>query len=159
MEEKFAAGRLRPVCPACGFVHFIDPKVAAAALIEQDGRVLLTRRSNTPRQGYWVTPGGFVDADEDPKAAVVRECEEETGLKVEIVELIDVLPNRQDPTQGGGASFVIFYRARIVGGELRPGDDADRVEFFAPDDLPELAFESTAEMLNKWAGEQMESNK
>ncbi len=147
VELKQAYGKVRPVCPACGRIHFVDPKVAAAVLVEQNGKVLLTRRANTPRQGYWVTPGGFVDADEDPRAAAVRECEEETGLKVEIVELLDVLSAAGQP---GGANIVIFFRATIVGGALTAADDADEAAYFGPDELPELAFESTRIILERW---------
>ncbi len=147
MEERTAFGKVRQVCPACGRVHFVDPKVAAAVLLERDGKVLLTRRVNDPRRGLWVTPGGFVDADEDPQAAAARECEEETGLKIEIVELLDVLSTRGFPNS---ASIVIFYQGKVVGGELRAGDDADRVEWFGQDELPEFAFESTRAMLERW---------
>lgn len=44
LELKF--GKLRPACPGCGWIHFVDPKVAAAVLVVQDGRVLLVRRVN-----------------------------------------------------------------------------------------------------------------
>ena len=147
MEERLAFGKIRPVCPACKRVHFVDPKVAAAVLLECDGKVLLTRRVNDPRRGLWVTPGGFVDADEAPTAAAARECEEETGLKIEIVELLDVLSTRGFPNS---ATIVIFYRGKVIGGELRAGDDADRVEWFGPDELPEIAFESTKTVLERW---------
>lgn len=147
MEQREAYGKVRAVCPSCGHIHFDDPKVAAAALVEQDGKILLTRRANTPRKGMWVTPGGFVDADEDPALAAVRECEEETGLKVEGVELLDIVAGRE---WSSGASFVIFYRAKIVGGTLIAGDDASEAAFFGPDELPEIAFESTRLMLERW---------
>lgn len=151
MEERFAVGRMRPVCLACGRVHFIDPKVAAVVLIEQDGKVLLTRRAQNPQKGLWVPPGGFVDYDEDPRRAAARECEEETGLKVEIVELVDVISSAgQAGSQAGAASIVIFYRARVVGGELMAADDAEQAAFFGPDELPELAFEPTKIVLGKW---------
>jgi ADP-ribose pyrophosphatase YjhB (NUDIX family) len=147
MEERFAVGRVRPVCPACGQVHFIDPKVAAVVLIEQDGKVLLTRRAQNPQKGFWVPPGGFVDYDEDPRQAAARECEEETGLKVEIVDLVDVISS---VGQVGAASIVIFYRGRVVGGQLKAADDAEQVAFFGPDALPELAFEPTKIVLGRW---------
>ena len=51
-EHKF--GEVRPVCPKCNWIHFVDPKVAAAVLVEQDGRVLLVRRVNEPFRGLWV---------------------------------------------------------------------------------------------------------
>jgi len=150
VEERFAYGRLRPVCPTCGHVHFIDPKVAAAVIIEQAGKVLLTRRANDPQKGLWVPPGGFVDYDENPVHAAIRECREETGLQVEIVELLDVISS---VGQVGGASIVIFYRARIAGGALAANDDADRVSWFGPDELPELAFEPTKVVLGRWKAE------
>ena len=149
LEMREAVSRLRPVCPACGYVHFLDPKVAAVVLAERQGKVLLARRVMNPQQGKWTVPGGFVDAGEDPRQAAVRECLEETGLQVEITELLDVLHSQEHPR---GASIVIVYRGRIAGGELRAGDDADRVAFFSRDELPELAFESTRAMLERWKG-------
>lgn len=151
MEERELYGRLRPVCPNCKHIHFIDPKVAAAVLIEQDGKVLLTRRAGDPQKGLWVTPGGFVDFDEDPRHAAIRECEEETGLKVELTELIDVISSvGHAGVQAGGASIVIFFRARIIGGELKADDDADQVGWFGPEELPEIAFEPTKVVLGRW---------
>jgi ADP-ribose pyrophosphatase YjhB (NUDIX family) len=88
-REKY--GKLRPVCPSCGHIHFDDPKVAAAVVVEHDEKILLTRRVNDPQRGLWTVPGGFVDAGEDPREAAARECEEETGLKVEVTELLDVV--------------------------------------------------------------------
>lgn len=151
VEEKMAYGRLRPVCTVCNFVHFIDPKVAAATLIEQDGKVLLTRRAGDPQKGFWVPPGGFVDYDEDPRQAAIRECEEETGLKVEILDLINVVSSVTHPEfQVGGASMVIFFRAKIVGGTLQANDDAEAVGWFGPDELPPIAFEATKIVLEWW---------
>lgn len=146
MERREKYGKLRAVCPSCGHIHFDDPKVAAAVVVEHDGKILLTRRVNDPQRGLWTVPGGFVDAGEDPRAAAARECEEETGLKVEVTELLDVIAGREHTR---GANFVIFYRGRVIGGALAAHDDADAVEFFAKDELPELAFESTKEILKK----------
>jgi 8-oxo-dGTP diphosphatase len=140
LERREAFGRLRPICPSCGWVCFKDPKVAAAVLVEQDGRVLLVRRINVPQQGKWTLPAGFVDADEDPEQAAVRECLEETGLNVRITGLLDVFYGLEHPR---GASIVILYRGVVLGGSLSPKDDADAVGFFGPDELPPLAFEAT----------------
>ena len=152
VEERHVYGRLRPVCPACKHIHFVDPKVAAAVLIERDGKVLLTRRAGDPQKGLWVTPGGFVDYDEDPRRAAVRECEEETGLRVELLELIDVISS---VGKIGGASIVIFFRARVLDGELHAGDDADQAGWFGPDELPELAFEPTQTVLGWWRNKRL----
>ena len=81
LEDAFVFGRVRRVCPACGLVVFRDHKVAAAALVEDAaGRVLLVRRAWDPQRGYWSLPAGFVDEDESPPEAALRECREETGL-------------------------------------------------------------------------------
>jgi ADP-ribose pyrophosphatase YjhB (NUDIX family) len=114
--------------------------VAAAVLVEQNGRVLLVRRSNVPQQGKWTLPAGFVEVDEDPKVAAVRECLEETGLQVRITDLLDVIYGLEHPR---GASIVILYRGEVLGGSLNARDDADAVGFFEPKKLPPLAFEAT----------------
>src|SRR5690606_33499003 len=94
MVDRMAYGKLRRVCPACGFVHFDDPKVAVVLFIEQDDRVLLVRRGINPERGKWALPAGYVDAGEDPREAAVREAREETSLEVRITRLLDVMgPN------------------------------------------------------------------
>jgi ADP-ribose pyrophosphatase YjhB (NUDIX family) len=142
-----AFGRERPKCPACGRIHFEDPKVAAAVLVEREGRVLLARRVNEPQQGRWSLPAGFVEADEDPKDAAVRECFEETGFKVRVTDLLDVIAGRE---HAGGASIVILYQGQIVGGQAIPQDDVDVVAFFDAQELPPLAFEATRIALARW---------
>jgi ADP-ribose pyrophosphatase YjhB (NUDIX family) len=143
-EEKF--GRLRPVCPSCGWIYFTDPKVAAAVVIIQNGRVLLTRRINEPFQGYWTLPAGFMDAGENPEETARRECLEETGLQVKITGLADLISGREHQH---GADLVIVYEAEITGGILQAGDDADQVAFFPLNDLPALAFAATQKTLQK----------
>jgi ADP-ribose pyrophosphatase YjhB (NUDIX family) len=141
-EDRY--GRLRPVCPACGWIYFADPKVAVAARVEKEGKILLVRRANEPFQGLWTLPAGFVDAGEDPAEAAVRECLEETHLYVRILRLLELLAGQEHPH---GAHILIAYQAEIVSGDAAPGDDADRVDFFSPHDLPPLAFASTRRLL------------
>ena len=144
LVSELRVGRIRPSCPDCGWIYFPDPKVAVATLVEKDSRVLLGRRANTPKMGFWTLPAGFVDAGEDPARAAERECLEETGLRVGVTDLLDVLSGQEHPR---GAHILIVYRAEILGGELRPGDDVDQVAFFSPDELPPLAFETTTQIL------------
>lgn len=146
LEIVFKAGRDRPSCPCCDWVFFPDPKVAVVTVIFQDGKVLLTRRVNTPRQGLWTFPGGFVDAGEDPARAAERECLEETGLAVKVIGLIDVLSGQEHPR---GSHILIVYRGEIISGIIQPGDDADQVDFFPLHELPTLAFQSTQDIIAK----------
>ena len=147
LEERF--GKLRPVCPACGWIYFADPKVAVGVLIERDGSVLLVRRAVDPQRGKWTLPAGFVDAGEDPKQAAERECREETGLAVRATDLLDVLAGQEHPR---GAHIIIFYRGEVLGGTLQAEDDVDRAGFFSPDALPPLAFSSTKKVLLRFLG-------
>lgn len=144
-EERF--GKMRPVCPQCGWIHFVDPKVAAGVLVVQDDRVLLVRRVNEPHRGLWTLPAGFVNGGEDPAEAAERECLEETGLSVRVTRVYDIVAGREHPR---GADFVIVYQAEVTGGEMKAGDDADAVEWFGREHLPALAFLATRKVLQSF---------
>jgi 8-oxo-dGTP diphosphatase len=143
-EERF--GKVRPVCPQCGWIHFVDPKVAAAVLIEQGGRVLLVRRAGDPFRGFWSLPAGFINGGEDPAEAAARECLEETGLHVRVTRVLDIISGKEHPR---GADFIIVYEAEVIDGELKPDDDADAVEWFERENLPQLAFRATQIVLER----------
>jgi 8-oxo-dGTP diphosphatase len=148
--EAMRFGRLRPVCPSCGWIYFTDPKVASAALIVHSGKILLVRRAYNPQRGLWTLPAGFVDADEDPIRTAERECLEETGLPVRVTGLLDVFHGLEHPR---GAHILIVYRAELVKGDsgmippIQPGDDVDQVGFFSVESLPPLAFSTTKKIL------------
>jgi 8-oxo-dGTP diphosphatase len=145
LTQKHVIGRLRPSCPKCDWIFFPDPKVAVAVLVTRRGEILLVRRINRPQQGMWTLPAGFVDAGEDPRLAAERECLEETGLVVKATQLVDVLSVQEHER---GANILIVYQAVVYSGELTPGDDADKAEFFRLDELPQLAFNSTRTILD-----------
>lgn len=155
MQDRLAYGQQRRVCPDCGYVHFDDPKVAVVAFIEHNGRVLLVRRAMNPERGKWALPAGFVDYGEAPRAAAVREVFEETGLEVTITRLIDVEGN----PGASGASIVIIFSAQVVNGTATPQDDVEAVMWYrAGDPLPELAFSSTHQLLDKWLQQQIDAS-
>lgn len=137
--------REQSVCGACGFVFYLNPKVVAGTIPEQDGRILLTRRSINPGRGLWTFPGGFVDFGESVTDAAMRETLEETGLKVELTGLHNVYSYP-------GAPVIIVYRASVVGGALTPCAENDLLEWVRPDDIPweVLAFPSTRDALREW---------
>ena len=148
LTDKFLFGRMRRVCPSCGFIFFRDPKVATGVLVEQEGKVLLVRRAVDPKQGWWCIPSGFVEYDEAPGEAALRECREETGLDVRLIGLLDVYHYQSDFR---GSGILIVYQAEVVGGDLRPGDDASEARCFSPDQLPqEIAFASNRKALRQW---------
>jgi 8-oxo-dGTP diphosphatase len=153
LEDRFVFERTRRVCPACDFIFWREHKVAAAAILERDGQVLLVRRTMTPGQGRWTIPGGFVEFDEDPREAVVREVREETGYPVEIVRLLDVIFGRE---HARGASLLIVYLTRPLSDEPTQEVDekeVDAVGFFALDQLPPIAFKATERAIEVWRRE------
>lgn len=148
MVDRLIFDRMRRFCPECRFIQFIDPKVGAAVLaVTDDGRVVLVKRKMVPAQGSWCLPGGFMELGETPQQTAIRECKEETGLDVEITGLIDAY--YYEDFRGSGV--LIMYKGRVLGGQIQAGDDAGKVGFFGPDQLPEhIMFESNISALTAW---------
>ena len=146
LAEREVGGRWRPACPACGFVVYLDPKVACGVLIERQGRVLLVRRRNEPGRGLWCLPSGFEDADESPEATARREALEETGLHVVLDGVLGIYHYTDDPR---GAGILVIFRASSDGDPV-PGDDADEVAFFAADALPHISHHTHRRALADW---------
>ncbi|HEY8490497.1 MAG TPA: NUDIX domain-containing protein [Dehalococcoidia bacterium] len=144
LEDREAFGRVRQVCPACGYVHFVDPKVVTGVLVERDGRLLLTRRNHEPKLGCWSFPSGYVDAGEPVEVAALREVEEETGVRAALDGLLGVY------SSPGERVIFIVYAAHWVSGEPSPGEEAMEVGFFDPARLPALAFPHDDEIVRAW---------
>lgn len=144
LTEEQHSGKMRPTCPSCDWVYFPDPKVAVAVLLKRGDQVLLVQRMFDPQKGYWTLPSGFVDAGEDPKVAAERECLEETGLVIRVLQLLDAIYSQE---HARGASILILYQAEVQSGELIPGDDANQAAYFHIQNLPPLAFASTQQIL------------
>ena len=137
----------RPYCPSCDQPVYFDPKVAVVVFIERDDHVLLIQRALDPGKGKWALPAGFVDHDEAPEAAAARETREETNLRIQVDKLLAVFPKRDH----GLADIIIAYSARLIDGDLRAGDDAAEVGWFARDNLPELVFYPSITLTRLWS--------
>jgi 8-oxo-dGTP diphosphatase len=137
----------RPVCTVCGFVVYLDPKVAVGTIISAaDERLVLVRRAIEPGYGLWVFPGGYVDRGEQILEAAMREAREESGLEVRIDRLVNIY------SYGGGSPIIIVYAATALGGELCADDECLEAGLFTPDQIPweRLAFRSTTEALRDY---------
>ncbi len=117
LAEGIKFGRTRRFCRYCGFIQFLDPKVAVAALVSDGPRVLLVRRAAVPRIGYWALPAGYMDADELPEEAVVREVAEETGIVIRVTTLHAIAPLAGWAERRG---ILLLYRGEPISGELPP---------------------------------------
>jgi ADP-ribose pyrophosphatase YjhB (NUDIX family) len=148
LVRRMIEKRIRPVCPACGHIAFRNAKPAVGVLIEKDGALLLVRRERAPYRGYWDIPGGFLEEDETAHQGAVREAREETGLRNGIDELLGVYHDKN----GDEYTLNLYYRARVLGGREKAGDDADELRWFRPRDIPtRIAFpRHTRAVLRDW---------
>jgi 8-oxo-dGTP diphosphatase len=140
LMTRVVEGREVEACPNDSFVLWHDPKVSTAVVVEAEGGIVLGRRSIEPGYGLWCLPGGFVNDDEDPAVAAVRECFEEISAPVEVTGLIGVfhIAKTDAPSMVG-----IAYRGRLVdGAQAAAGAEMLEVGVFRLDSLPPLAFSS-----------------
>ena len=136
-------------------------RIGAYALCVDDDRILLTRIAPGywTGVGEWTLPGGGLDFGEDPRDGALRELTEETGLRGEIIEIADVLSwsdRWRHPQDGADEAFhglQLIYRARIVGGELRPEVDGstDEAAWFTRDEAAELSLVDLARVAVRMA--------
>ena len=106
------------------------PVIAVGAVVVHDGKLLMIRRGNDPGRGLWSIPGGRVERGEYLSQALVREVKEETNLDIEVKELLGILEVPADPHY-----VILDHVASLVGGETKPGDDVDAVEWVPFDEI------------------------
>jgi 8-oxo-dGTP diphosphatase len=148
LVSRLQEDRERPTCPECGFIHYLDPKVAVAVVLGDASRgILLGRRGIDPASGRWSFPAGYVNRGEVIEEAAVREVREELGIDVRLQRLVGVYSERGEPV------VLVVYAGEIVNGEPRPdGREVLEVRWFAPEALPEdLAFPHDHRVLADWS--------
>jgi mutator protein MutT len=113
------------------------PVVGVGGVVVRGGKVLLIRRGKEPLHGRWVVPGGTVELGETLEQALVREMQEETGLRVEPLEVLTVFDRIERDGQRVVYHYVIVdYLCRWLAGEAQAASDALDVAWAAPADLP-----------------------
>jgi 8-oxo-dGTP diphosphatase len=138
MIDRRVDHRERKMCPVCKFVFYHNPVPAAGVVIEKDNKILLVKRKYEPYKGDWSLPAGFMEYDESPEQCAIRETKEELNVDVELDGLFGVYSGKDDPRTH---AVLIMYWAKVKGGELKAGDDAEEIKFFGKEEVPQnIAF-------------------
>jgi 8-oxo-dGTP diphosphatase len=123
-----------------------NPLIGVGAVIVENNRALLIRRGQPPLLGEWSLPGGVLECGETLRDAAVREAREETGLVVEVGEMLGVYERviRSEDARVRYHYVLIDFLCRAVGGELKAGSDAAEAGWFSREELPalKLAFDA-----------------
>ena len=136
----------RDVCDECGTIHYVNPKMVLGCVPEWEGRLLLCRRAIEPRYGYWTLPAGFMENGETAGEAAARETLEEAGARVELLDAFSMV----------SVPFVnqvhVFYRARLLDLEFKPGVESLEVALFEESKIPwkDIAFRTVGATLRHW---------
>jgi ADP-ribose pyrophosphatase YjhB (NUDIX family) len=132
--------RLRHVCPACGSIHYQNPRMVVGTLPVWEGRVMLCRRAIEPRHGYWTLPAGFMENGESAAEGALRETMEEACARVSLIAPYTMVsvPHIDQ--------LHILFRAELMDTDFAPGSESLEVRLFDEADIPwdELAFRSVS---------------
>jgi len=120
---------------------FRKPSLTTDGIVVVGGKILLVRRKNEPFKGGYALPGGFVEYGETVEECVLREIEEETGLKTRVDRLLGVYSEPGRDPRGHTVSLVFVLSHE--GGSLSDSDET-HAEWFSIDRLPKLTFDHDA---------------
>jgi 8-oxo-dGTP diphosphatase len=145
LVQQLVEERERLVCSSCQRIIYENPVPATAAVVrDRDKKVLLVKRKVEPKKGMWCLPGGFIEVDETPEQACLRELHEETNLSGQIDRLVGVYPGDSTVYK---SVLIIGYLIKDYRGSLKAGDDCTEALFYDTHQLPPIAFRSHRALL------------
>ncbi len=145
VEVRIPDGDNRPrhMCPACGAIHYQNPRVVVGCIPEWEDRLLLCKRAIEPRYGLWTLPAGFMENGETTQQGAARETLEEACARVRVQDLYSLfnLPHINQ--------VYMLFRSRLLDLDFGPGTESLEVKLFGERDIPwdELAFPVVRETL------------
>ena len=158
LKAMMQEGRPRRRCSRCGWIFYENPAPAAVAIVEGRGGLLLARRAAPPYEGTWDLPGGFIEADERPEQALLRELREELGARAVITGLHGFSIDHYGPN--GIPVLAVVYVAHLAG-TPSPQSDAAEVRWFGWDALPwrQIGFPSIRRTLREYVRRRTRGNR
>ncbi len=157
VEYRVPEGDNRPrhICPDCGYIHYVNPRMVVGCVPEWGERILLCRRAIEPRLGYWTTPAGFMEIGETLEQAAARETLEEACAQVEVQDMFAVV-NVVHAEQ-----VHIMFRAAMLNEDYAAGDESLEVGLFHEHEIPwqEIAFASVRFSLERFFRDRAEGTR
>ena len=141
-------GGIRYYCSNCNSIHYENPKPTSTLICVSKERLLLVKRAVEPGKGLWGLPGGFIELNETPDQAAIRELKEETNLNGSIICQLGYTCHFN--TMHGDVILMAFLMEINDYSQMRADDDADDVKLFPFKKLPPLAFNSHEKILQMY---------
>jgi ADP-ribose pyrophosphatase YjhB (NUDIX family) len=138
--------RERATCTACHTIHYENPLNVVGTIPWWGEQVLLCKRNIEPRRGKWTLPAGFMELGETTAEGAARETDEEAGAQIELEPLFAVM----NVVRVGQVH--LFYRARLLSTDFKPGHETMEARLFREDEIPwdEIAFRTVRETLERY---------
>ena len=148
LRRKKIDGRKRLVCQKCGWICYENPlPVVVCAVRNKEGKILIAKRNFAPGVNKWALPGGFVESNETPEIACLRELREETGLKGEIKRLIGIYLQKY---REYGSILVIGYEITVSKCSLSLNSELKDGKFLDKEELPVIPFLSHRKIIERF---------
>ena len=148
LQRKPLDGRKLFCCPSCNFVFWNNPKPVVSILLHKNNKILVIKRAHQPFKDYWCLPGGFINHEETPQAAIERETEEEVGIKLSnIKKLFGVYRIANDPR---GVNIDIIFEQKIKSKKISLSSEHQEYKFFSVDKLPKKIAYKHRKIINDW---------
>ena len=134
----FIDGNKRYHCEHCKSIHYENPKPTATIICIKNDKILLAKRAFEPAKGEWGLPGGFMELNETLYEAASRELKEETNLIGDVTYLLSTCSHYG--TIFGDILLIGVEMEVLDFSDMKAGDDAEELDFFELDNLPDIAF-------------------
>lgn len=124
-------------CQHCGFHFYFAPYLTNAAILENDNNeILLAKRKDYPKKGFWDLPGGFVEMDETIEESLHREIGEELNVKITDLRYICSAFDQYLYKKINYPTLCFIFSAKMTGDHMKPSDDVSSIKFFPKNRIP-----------------------
>jgi NADH pyrophosphatase NudC (nudix superfamily) len=141
-------GTKRQKCPSCDFIHWDNPIPVVAAIVEHEGKVILTRNKGWPEKWLGIV-AGFLEKGETPEGGALREVKEELGQDGEIVSFVGHYPFKL-------RNQIIFTYHVQIEGDIKIGEELESIKALPPEEVRPWAI-GTGPALKDWLADRLSS--